>query len=107
MGAEVIDFIVTGSLFAVFYVIGLSVGKSKGRKEERAKKPKPAQPICPCEHVWGAHKNGGSCQSQVRRPFYYSTGSRNGHEWVNCACTKYHGPEVINSEFFNPGTYIQ
>ena len=85
--------------------VSYRIGVVKGRAIERNKTPKPITPTCPCSHIWGEHKEGGSCKAQIKRPYYSGIGSRNGHEWVECACTKYHGPIPITSDFFNPGTY--
>jgi hypothetical protein len=98
----------TGFLVMVFFAIPVLVGtyntgRARGRAEERARKPKQPKPICPCEHVWGEHKDGGKCQGMVRRAFYYKTGTRNGYEWVPCSCMKYHGPVPITDQFFHPG----
>lgn len=90
------------SMALLLYLV-YGMGKSKGRSEERAKRPKPPQPVCPCSHVWGEHKEGGQCHGQVRRPYYSSIGTRNGHQWVACKCTKYHGPIPIMEDYFHPG----
>jgi hypothetical protein len=92
--------------FTVFFLIGRFMGKISGRREERLKKPEPITPTCPCTHTSGEHNEGGSCEAQIRRPHYNTFGDRSGHEYVVCACTKYHGPVVISSDFFNPGTYV-
>lgn len=102
------------NLWFVLYIVGVSlafyfgktVGKVSGRREERSKKPEPITPTCPCTHTAGEHKDGGSCKAQIRRPHYTSLGDRSGHEYVLCACTKYHGPTVVDNDFFNPGTYV-
>jgi len=93
--------------FVVAFLLWISymVGRARGMWIERNRTPEPVQPICPCEHVWGAHKDGGRCQAAVRRPYYNNFGTRSGYEWVGCACTKYHGPEMLTKEYFNPGTF--
>lgn len=82
------------------------VGKVVGRREERTKTSEPMAPRCPCGHTAGEHKGLGNCLSAVKRPHYNSFGTRNGQEYVNCACVKYYGPIPITSEFFSPGAYV-
>lgn len=99
----------TGFLIFVLVLIPIAmwtswlIGRATGRTEERNKKPAPVKPVCPCTHTVGEHLEGGNCLAEVKRPYYLAGGGRNGHEWVKCACTKYHGPIVLNEEFFHPG----
>lgn len=100
----------SGSLqFSVFWIvlcvgtlIGRALTKVSGRRKAKAL---PATPLatCPCGHTIGEHKDERSCQAQTRRPYYYSNGSRNGHQWVKCVCTKYYGPQPL-TDLFHPGT---
>lgn len=83
-------------------LVGYVIGRSRGRAIER-EAASFTKPVCPCGHVWGAHKDGQRCQDDVRRPHYWNDGSHNGYEWVRCACTKYHGPAAINEQFFYSG----
>lgn len=83
------------------------IGIVRGRAEERAKKPEPIKPVCPCNHTWGSHKEGNRCQAQEKRENYNKFGERSGWEYANCACTKYHGPVVVTEEFFHPGVITQ
>lgn len=98
-GAEIaIELVLVAFLVWVFY----RVGYRRGTLDEKRRTPPPPQAICPCTHSIGTHKDGGRCQAAVKRPYYTSMGSRNGHQWVNCACTKYWGPQPV-TEFFHPG----
>lgn len=80
------------------FLVGTVVGRLTSRWIKKKKGPNPTQPICPCGHVFGAHQDGNKCLDRVYR---------SGDGWRFCACTKYHGPELITNEFFNPGTHIQ
>lgn len=102
MSTVQILFLFVGNLVAIS--ASYFVGKFRGRLLE-SQRGKTTQPICPCGHVWGAHKDGLRCQEEIKRPHYYGGGSRNGWEYVRCGCTKYHGPELITNEFFSPGTF--
>jgi hypothetical protein len=57
----------------------------------------PVRPVCPCGHIISAHEGDtGRCTEDVRRDHYTKDGSRNGFEWVRCACLHYTGPELIS-----------
>lgn len=92
-------FVVSLALFVLW--ASYRIGRIRGREIERALKPKGA--VCPCGHIWSAHKEGGKCQADERRENYLSDGTRRGHEWVRCTCTKYHGPTLVTDDFFDPG----
>ena len=79
--------------------LGFFMGRSNGAARERSKK---VTATCPCSHIWGSHKDGGRCQAAIKRD-KYSAGMWMGHEYVSCACSKYHGPVVVNDEYFHPG----
>jgi len=88
------------------FAIGKRMGFTNGVMAERRKVPPPPRAICPCGHSIGEHRELKSCQAQTRRPYYYSTGQRSGHEWVTCPCTKYYGPKPIPADYFHPGTLM-
>ena len=48
------------------------------------------------------HKDAGKCLASVRIKSY-SAGMWMGYVYHACACTKYHGPVVVNDEYFHPG----
>jgi hypothetical protein len=75
------------------------------RRKAKAESVVPTVPTCPCGHTIGEHKDQLACLGQTRRPFYYSNGSRNGYEWVQCSCTKYYGPKPI-TDFFHSGVHF-
>jgi len=79
--------------------LGFFMGRSSGAARERNKK---VQAICPCSHTWGEHKDAGKCLASVRIKSY-SAGMWMGYVYHACACTKYHGPVVVNDEYFHPG----
>lgn len=85
------------------FLLGVIVGTIKERIVKKALGPQPVKPVCPCTHLWGEHKEGKQCQARIKRPVY-SGGVWMGNDWVLCSCTKYHGPNVINEEFFLPDT---
>lgn len=69
------------------------IGMARGRNLRKATTLDPS--LCPCGHQWGAHRKGLDCQDRVYR---------SGDGWRHCACTRYHGPEVLMaSDFFGPG----
>lgn len=69
------------------------------------RKKRATQPICPCGHTIGEHTDDDGCQAEIRRVNYWESGSRNGKQWVQCACLKYWGPQPL-TELFHPGTYL-
>lgn len=79
------------------------VGSSEGRRKERAKHPEPILPFCPCEHLWSMHKDGKECLVDLPRKRYDKHGDFAGYDYAKCPCTVYHGPKVINDDFFHPG----
>lgn len=98
-----ITFLITLLVIIPVAFLFFNLGRARGRDEERAKKPKMPKAVCPCDHTWGEHKNGGSCLGTAKRPAYNIIGGRAGYEYVRCACTRYHGPIPILDEYFHPG----
>ena len=96
-------FVVSVVVGAVGYSIGMMIGTNRGRQNE----PERVRPVCPCAHTVGEHKDGGRCLAEMKRQKYNHYGHRSGHEYVHCACTKYHGPAVIDNDFFHPGEFRQ
>lgn len=99
-------FLVALIITTLGFMLGKRMGFDAGVRAERRRVPPPPRAICPCGHSIGEHKELKSCQAQVRRPFYYATGSRNGHEWITCPCTRYYGPKPIPADYFHPGTLM-
>jgi hypothetical protein len=89
---------VIGDWLPVLSLIGgAGAGALLGR---RARPPVVDRPVCPCGHVISAHEradSSGPCTEQVRREHYLKGGSRNGWEWVPCACLRYAGPELLSA----------
>ena len=97
------EYLIFGVALAAFGFFCFAVGAVFGRRLERQKRPEPIRPVCPCGHTVGEHKGEAACKAQIRRKLYSRVGDDWGWQWVDCACTKYHGPQVINDEFFHPG----
>ena len=73
-------------------VLGAVVGVAAGRRM-RPRPPEPLRPICSCSHGYGKHREGAVCQGGVERKHYTHNGVRSGYEWVQCACSRYDGPD--------------
>ena len=89
MTMDPLSMLIGGGLVAV----GWGIGRLTSR---RASTPQvPTHSLCSCGHGYGSHRDGGPCQPQVERPYYWANGDRNGFEWVPCACLSYDGPEPL------------
>lgn len=98
---------ITDILLAAATVVALALSYTLGKHDGSKVRPAPPVAVCPCSHTIGEHKEMGTCKAQVKRKLYSTVGDDWGYEYVNCACTKYHGPVPIPTEFFNPGTFVQ
>ncbi len=92
--------IILFALFVNFLVYKAGVVRGKAIQRQIVEKIKP---ICPCNHTWGEHKDGGECQAQERREVLGKDYRFMRYEYSSCACTKYHGPIVLTEEFYHPG----
>lgn len=67
-----------------------------------AKPPKPVQPICLCEHHYGAHSpDTGACNASDMRSFFDDNRGRY-QEALDCACLRYTGPQPIEQYWVPP-----
>ncbi len=90
---DVVEYLVGGSLVAAGYLAGSWAARKTAAKAKAAS----PQPICPCTHSIGHHKDQkGACTSQVKRREF-----RNGpgyiEVWVPCGCLHYSGPELLST----------
>lgn len=86
-------------------VSGAAIGVPLGMRRQRALTAA-SGPVCGCGHSLSLHddKKARTCSAEVCRPHYKSWGERSGHEWVNCPCRRYVGPEPF-TELWVPPTH--
>lgn len=99
-------------LFAVIAALallagGVAVGVPLGMRRQRAITAA-SGPVCGCGHSLSLHdEKSRTCVASVRRPHYDRWGDRNGHEYVNCPCRRYVGPEPFNELWIPPTHSIE
>ena len=95
------DPMVTGAaLFAAGTVTGVVLDRLPRR---RKRTPEVPGPRCGCGHLLSEHDaKRKSCLAQVQRRHYQRNGDWNGHEWVQCSCLTYIGPEPIMQVWIPP-----
>jgi hypothetical protein len=60
----------------------------------RHSRPSPPAQLCSCDHGYGSHMDGKSCQADIRR---LRDGCSSTYDWVPCPCLTYDGPEPLSA----------
>jgi hypothetical protein len=88
---------------AAVYLAGLLSGRLLALLPARRRAPKPAKPVCGCEHDLSRHEPDGDgggtiCHAQVKgkRTKWDSVGYPIGWEMVQCSCRQYTGPRIMD-----------
>jgi hypothetical protein len=70
-----------------------------GRHARLKSTPKPEQPICLCEHHYGAHDpETGQCQVD----FWRKPGAGYEPQLADCPCVRYTGPQPVEQYWVPP-----
>ncbi len=84
-------------------LVGFALARLRGARDGRG----PTALLCSCgcprgDHVRDGNGAAGECRAQVCRPHYRDGGTRNGYEWVRCACQGYDGPTPLPAFYAVP-----
>lgn len=84
--------------FSVAITLGVfGVGWLVGRHARLQAGPKQPQPICLCEHHYGAHDPAtGACNAAELERVNYTD------KWADCACLRYTGPQPVEQYWVPP-----
>lgn len=62
----------------------------------------PKGPVCGCTHGLQTHdRKTGECKAAVKKEKFAKGGEKSGHQWMDCACQQYVGPQPL-TEYYAP-----